>query len=471
MLGVLGAPIAVTLALATIPSVISTLRRRLDPFEPILLLGIFYGIGFPISALLWMQYGAAFDSSGSAPFFPKALMLAAAAMTAWYSGYYLPHPRWTPRLGGTSTKEWNLRKLGAAACLLIAGGWTGHLLRILKGGYLHSSCSTIGATWSTTVAWLELLLLAGMGISIGIYIQLNMEGLPARGWGTLCAAAILAEVLYALPTGWRTGLMSLFLVVLATVAYTRGRFPWTTMTILALLAIFGIFPLADIYRQQIHSILQHQQASTCATSISTILEAFKRIRFPTPGAGIAPPHRAPSSGGNPLGVAISKVFKLGLGVTAERLNMLAIVAPIVRWTPSKYPFLMGKTLVETLISFLPPRFLLPKPEIHVGGNAFAHQFQLIGPTDNLTSVGLTRVGELYLNFGTLGVIAGMTVEGYASRTVYQILILNNPRSITGIVLYELYLLAFLQFGAFADYALPIKAAVIVTLIFIWAKRH
>lgn len=300
-----------------------------------------------------------------------------------------------------------------------------------------------------------------MAISIGIYMQLNMEGLPARGWGTLCAVAILAEVLYALPTGWRTELMSLLLVVLATVAYTRSRFPWTTMTILALLAIFGIFPLADIYRQQIHSILQHQRASTCATSISTISEAFKRVRLPTP----------PSSGGNPLGAAISKVFKLGLEVTAERLNMLAILAPIVRWTPSKYPFLMGKTLVETLTSFLPPRFLLPKPEIRVGGNAFAHQFQLIGHSDNLTSVGLTRVGELYLNFGTLGVIAGMAVEGYASRTAYQMLILNNPRSIIGIVLYELYLLAFLQFGAFADYALPIKAAVIVTLIFVWAKRH
>jgi len=72
-----------------------------------------------------------------------------------------------------------------------------------------------------------------------------------------------------------------------------------------------------------------------------------------------------------------------------------------------------------------PRFINPdKPLLNIG-NDVAHRYGFISTTDHLTNVSVSQVGEMYMNFGVLGVVIGMGLWGVMATMMHRIF---GPRS-------------------------------------------
>ncbi len=82
-------------------------------------------------------------------------------------------------------------------------------------------------------------------------------------------------------------------------------------------------------------------------------------------------------------------------------------------TPSMTPFQRGKTLWEPAASVLPGvRALLDENLNQLSlGRYFSTQFWSVDPANDPSSQAITLPGDLYLNFGTVGVAAGMLAIG------------------------------------------------------------
>lgn len=106
------------------------------------------------------------------------------------------------------------------------------------------------------------------------------------------------------------------------------------------------------------------------------------------------------------------------------LSDIYILSDIVELVPSVYPFEFGSTFIRPII-MLPPRSLNPgKPAHSTLGAKITDLFY------NQRGFGIppTAVGELYWNFGWIGIIVGMTVFGWLCQRMYRMLIHggNNP---------------------------------------------
>ena len=101
----------------------------------------------------------------------------------------------------------------------------------------------------------------------------------------------------------------------------------------------------------------------------------------------------------------------------DRINHLALLAAVIRDTPSRQPFLHGKTYLPLLTKPI-PRFLWPgKPEEKLG-NRWAVSYGYLGENDSTTSFNLPWLVEMYMNGGTLGVIIVMLLLGIMYRYLW-----------------------------------------------------
>jgi hypothetical protein len=98
----------------------------------------------------------------------------------------------------------------------------------------------------------------------------------------------------------------------------------------------------------------------------------------------------------------------------------------------------GSSLREVLLSFSPPRFLWEnKPEsANVKSNEFGHKIGILTSDDNVTGIGPTVIGDWYMNFGIIGIIAGMFLTGMIFRAIYNYFIIETGVSSAGILIYS-----------------------------------
>ncbi len=441
--------VAVSTAAAGLPFLIAAARGRLDPFEPPVLFSVFYLIGFPLTAVMAVAVGDPFDPSGSLAWFPSALWLAALGMSAWFLGYYAGPGRALADAVPPLSRRWNeSRALLAVACFGLAG-WFAQLVVVVKGGYLHGFRTEVTGQWSTTVAWVASFVFVALTIAAVRQYQLTRAGKRAYGWTVILVVGLVLELLYATASGWRTQALEALLIPLLVATYILKRIRWSRIVGAALISVFLIFPFANAYRAELAS--------------ETDLAARRMTTAPLGDLQLAAERGAEDlahlRGWDFLGSALQ--------TTIQRLGMVQIVAPIVRYTPTVWPFAPGESLQALIVSLAPPRFLIKKPTVTVGGNDFAHRYHLIRPEDADTSVGPTRLGELYLD-GWLGaVVFGMWLEGAFARFVYGYLVERRPVSPTALVLYTTFVLSFLLFDAFADYALMLKVTLVLVPALVW----
>lgn len=138
-------------------------------------------------------------------------------------------------------------------------------------------------------------------------------------------------------------------------------------------------------------------------------------------------------------------------------------------------FLWGKNIKDFFISFGPPKFIWKdKPSINDGGNEFGRKYGLLAPNDSTTSIAPTVFGDWYINFGILGVIFGMILEGIIIGLVYNTFIKDKKLLPAHVFIYSILWINILkEFEGFSApaYALIIKLFIMIILIQLFLTQN
>lgn len=117
---------------------------------------------------------------------------------------------------------------------------------------------------------------------------------------------------------------------------------------------------------------------------------------------------------------VADLLEEGLDATALRIDGLGVTSVIVRETPGLVPYQRGRTIALIFLAPIPRAIWPDKPEFTVGQwvtDNYSHGLD--------TRTAPTQIGELYFNFGWMGVMGGMLVLGTLIRLMSQALTGRN----------------------------------------------
>lgn len=131
----------------------------------------------------------------------------------------------------------------------------------------------------------------------------------------------------------------------------------------------------------------------------------------------------------------SRPSQVILDSTVGRFSQNVVVSSVIEKTEEHS---YGKNLLNFFISLGPPRFIWKdKPIISFQGNEFGRRYGLISDSDFNTNVGPTMVGDLYMNFGILGIMGGLFVVGFIFRFIRDLFISHSAIVPGGVMIYAL----------------------------------
>jgi hypothetical protein len=172
------------------------------------------------------------------------------------------------------------------------------------------------------------------------------------------------------------------ILVIVTIVLMDGRIPklWLAGAVAYVILVFPIF---QAYRAEIHG--------TRGVARTTVVENL----------------------GKTLNLALSAENRVNNGrdraqTFLERSSLLGSVQLIVEKTGNEVPFQHGHTLTPILATFLPKIVWSDKPDVPTG-QVMNKEFHVTDSEDVYISP--SHLGELYWNFGWLGVLVGMTAIG------------------------------------------------------------
>lgn len=94
----------------------------------------------------------------------------------------------------------------------------------------------------------------------------------------------------------------------------------------------------------------------------------------------------------------------------RRISLVVLLQYATDWTPSRIPYLTGETLTNLVTNWI-PRLVWPDKPTERLGQEFGHKYRILFTNDNATSINLPWLIEFYINFGVVGVLAGMFATG------------------------------------------------------------
>jgi oligosaccharide repeat unit polymerase len=184
-------------------------------------------------------------------------------------------------------------------------------------------------------------------------------------------------------------LVPLMQIVLA-VYFVRGRLPWLSLA--ALVSVFWFFalPVVQGFRYAVYFNLADK---TPATYLPLFFE------YVLSGAWLTD-SQAPE-GENSLA--------LGRG-------LFPYLVAIFRDTGTAVPTFAGQTYWEGFAVMIPRALFPDKPDLSLG-NWTGQWYGFVDIEDTITNVSPSWFGELYMNFGLIGLVAGAVVVGWVGRLI------------------------------------------------------
>lgn len=158
----------------------------------------------------------------------------------------------------------------------------------------------------------------------------------------------------------------------------------------------------------------------------------------------------------------SKILEFILDNSIGRTDQARIITYVFSNTKE---FLHGATFRDFFISLGPPRFIWKNKPLSINsrGNDFGHRIGYL-TTDYKSAVGPTLVGDLYINFGVMGIILGTFLLGLLYRLIFGVLVnLSNP-PLYGIVIYSLFWSQFIP--GLENWIAPVWAGMVKLLLFL-----
>lgn len=321
-------------------------------------------------------------------------------------------------------KEWTygrtLRVLGAV--LLV--NFIVKAVRIFGGGYFHlvKSQSFTGSPFYSLIGLLDWLGPAALAIAFGYYFEmLKIGDSRYKIWRVIAWLVFVFEFIYGFFSG------SKFYAIIPIITYLIVRHyayekSLKKTAVAGLLTLFVLMPLLNFYN--------------------------------TPSVFLSPSY---SFNGK---VEFENIKKFAVDSSFGRFNQSKGIFNVFEKTDK---FLYGKSLLNFFISLGPPRFIWKnKPIINASGNEFGRAYGIISPDDIGTNVGPTIIGDLYLNFGILGIALGMLFFGVILRFIFDVLIRYSGASLSGIMIYSAFWIQIIK--GTEDWLAPVWAGLVKLLV-------
>jgi len=153
-----------------------------------------------------------------------------------------------------------------------------------------------------------------------------------------------------------------------------------------------------------------------------------------------------------------------------RINQGWIISRIMQTVPDYIPHAGGETVAVALKASMLPRFLYPDKPI-AGGKANYEKYTAF-TLQNTTSMGISLLGEAYINFGVGGAWLFMFVFGFVSSFVIKQFFLLAAKYPTIWLWFPLILLHFVK----AETELLVQLnflvkSIVLVYLFVWANKH
>jgi len=396
-----------TIAMATLMFTVVAVDRSLPRNRRNLLLSVFslaYAVRFVLPALVFHVGGGGYPPDTE----PNPIPLTADALTtgmfAGLVSYLLLLVGFALPIGVLASdsvphmrREWSAESTLVVAFLLIVLGWP-----VLLASNFGLIPQRAGSGFLGSIA---------VGTTVGI----GMIALCYQRYRSPAALMLLA--LLTPPTMFFNFFSSskllflspILLIVIVNVVVTRRLRAWWVVAGVVVMMLF--YPIANAYRE--YMLNNELTAVQIMAKPQTAFRLMSRV----------------------ASAAYSKDYLLdGLQATAIRLDGLGILSVIVRDAGTRVPFQDGWTLAYIPMTYI-PRLLWPdKPEFLVG----------LWTTENFgagpgieSSTGATWMGELYFNFGWLGILFGMPLLGIWFRFLQEYFLRIDatiPAMIAGVVI-------------------------------------
>ena len=271
-----------------------------------------------------------------------------------------------------------------------------------------TSTTTIVATGMLAVGWAFTLVLAGAasesGLGSGFSSTLSSAQLFAlillvREWevrrnrGMLIALAILVPIatLFGALTGSKREALNAVAIVVITRMVIKETIGWKWV-VLGVLGIAILYPFNRYYQDYLIGGARTSAVEALANPVRIVTSLSRFVAE----------------------ASIGDLLEEGLDATALRIDGLGVTSVIVRETPQIVPYQNGRTVALIFIAPIPRALWPGKPDFTVGQwvtDAYSHGLD--------TRTAPTQVGELYFNFGWLGVLGGMLVLGTLIRVMSE----------------------------------------------------
>ena len=302
-------------------------------------------------------------------------------------GFYSPFGRLSATVFPKPTREWPPQAALFVAFVILAVGWL-----TFVSGQLGLIPSRLGSGAMGALA---------DGSYLGIAL-LTLTWIRHRRREALLLLAMVIPLAMGVNffTGSKLRFLSPALMIALAYIVTERRLR-TSWIVVSLAVMVVIFPISNFYRYAIHM-----------------------DNRPTIGVFLQNPGRVINQL-TQFGEGIhdwGDYFTSGIKSTGARLDSLGTLAIIVKDTPERVPYQGGWSIGYIALSYIPRIIWADKPGLTIG----EWVSQTYGSRDDLhTDVGPTWMGELYFNWGYIGVVFGMFAMGMLCRVFQDRLFFRN----------------------------------------------
>jgi hypothetical protein len=364
-----------------------------DAFSPLAITAVFYLLAYGAGAIytLWLQphlpsaYSGRVRLNLTADDMTLAVVAATVAWLLFALGYYARPFRAVLRIAPPVGAISRAPSPVATVTVILALGWLARLVLISTGRYFHSTTEVVvsnGSSW--TIATVSLLPALATALC-GAYGYLS-DG-PARSRFRVAFFVLLViELAWAIPTAERGQVVGLLLMAAVIRYYGLGRgMPLRWVAIGAVFVIFVVFPFGLAYRSA---------GSGYESDPATALRSAANKTF----------SQSPT-----------QMLSSGLSTTFSRFSDAVSLSAIFNIGSDAYERAPGETLKWSVEGFVPRAIYPQRGDPGQFGNEFGRSFGIVPPNNRSTSISATQPGEMYLNFGWLGIVLVMPFVGGAYR--------------------------------------------------------
>ncbi len=369
-------------------------RAQVDLCETIYVVAFGYLVYFVLSYIRVEQDVSLFPTEWVIPaYINKALLYTGAGFSMLLIGYYSPLGTLTaqrlPRLRLSAYPSQAHRMI----YLLYLAGTVVRLLLLARGT----------GTWSTKAFEVETgEQLSGLAYSLAYLSNLALfayliamahffsEGRTRTLAFALWGIMLPAECFWVFLQGSK----GLFIPVLAApwIAhnYLRKRVGFRQLLLPLVIVVFVIFPVITEYRNWAHEYPIRLQ--TLPADLPKITRNLLDGLF------------HPQSETQPMG---------GLDLAAQRSVGTLLVSNVIRYV-EEHGIIRGETLWQGFLILIPTVFL-PEKSAYLGYASQLYGEDIMGLHGTVSGIAVMQVGEFYLNFGLMGILIGMFLQGILYR--------------------------------------------------------